>query len=61
MTKFIYYAIFNELKSIYPEIKNMYMGYVDGETDKDKNIPVIIIYSDSENINRNIDNIENTL
>ena len=50
---------FNELKSIYPEIKNMYMGYVDGETDKDKNIPVIIIYSDSENINRNIDNIEN--
>ena len=52
-------AIFNELKSIYPEIKNMYMGYVDGETDKDKNIPVIIIYSDSENINRNIDNIEN--
>ena len=51
--------IFNELKSIYPEIKNMYMGYVDGETDKDKNIPVIIIYSDSENINRNIDNIEN--
>lgn len=51
--------IFNELRAIYPEIKQMYFGYVDGENDdNDNNIDVLIIYSDNVDLNKNINNIQ---
>ncbi|WP_195988109.1 TIGR00341 family protein [Clostridium sp. D53t1_180928_C8] len=48
--------IFNELRAIYPDIKEMYFGYVDGENDN--NIDVLIIYSDNIDLNKNINNIQ---
>ena len=51
--------IFNELRAIYPEIKQIYFGYVDGENDdNDNNIDVLIIYSDNVDLNKNINNIQ---
>ena len=47
--------IFNELRAIYPEIKQIYFGYVDGKNNN--NIDVLIIYSDNIDLNKNINNI----
>ena len=52
-------AIFNELKSIYPEINKLYLGYIYGENDEENNIEILIIYSDVEDFSKNIGNIEN--
>ncbi|MBX9137162.1 MULTISPECIES: hypothetical protein [unclassified Clostridium] len=47
--------IFNELRAIYPEIKQIYFGYIDGKNNN--NIDVLIIYSDNIDLNKNINNI----
>ena len=51
-------AIFNELKSIYPEINKLYLGYIYGENDEENNIEILIIYSDVEDFSKDIGNIE---
>lgn len=52
-------AIFKEIKAIYPEIEKLYIGYLDGEIEKDSSIPIIIIYSDNQSIKNSKVNIEN--
>ncbi|WP_270940210.1 DUF389 domain-containing protein [Romboutsia lituseburensis] len=52
-------TIFKEIKAIYPEIEKLYIGYLDGETEKDSSIPIIIIYSDNQSIKNSKVNIEN--
>lgn len=52
-------AIFKEIKAIYPKIEKLYIGYLDGETEKDSSIPIIIIYSDNQSIKNSKVNIEN--
>ena len=51
--------MFNELKAIYPEINQMYFGYINGESTDDINVDLLIIYSDNIDFNKNITNIEN--
>lgn len=52
-------AIFKEIKSIYPGIEKVYIGYVYGESTEDNNVEILIIYSNDPNISDNKDNIEN--
>lgn len=52
-------AISSELKVIYPQIKDVYAGYVTGEKDSNKEIPVLIVYTDDETLNNQITTIEN--
>lgn len=52
-------AISKEIKAIYPEIKKLYIGYLDGETQKDSGIPIIVIYSENEDLKNSLVNIEN--
>lgn len=50
--------ISKELKAIYPQINEVYAGYLIGEKDKSKEIPTLVIYSSDENLSNKIDNIE---
>lgn len=50
--------IAKELKAIYPQINEVYAGYLIGEKDKSKEIPTLVIYSSDENLSNKIDNIE---
>lgn len=50
--------IAKELKAIYPQINEVYAGYLIGEKDKSKEIPTLVIYSGDENLSNNIGNIE---
>ncbi len=52
-------TISSELKAIYPRINDVYVGYVFGEQDKNKEIPVLIIYSEDEDLNNQKQTIEN--
>ena len=52
-------TISSELKAIYPRINDVYVGYVFGEQDKNKEIPILIIYSEDNSLNRNIETIKN--
>ncbi|MFQ9308960.1 MAG: DUF389 domain-containing protein [Paraclostridium sordellii] len=51
-------SINNELKVIYPVIKQVYTGYI-SNGDKNKEIPVLIIYSEDEDLNNQKQTIEN--
>ena len=51
-------AIFRELSAVYPDIKNIYVGYVYGEKDENNSIPILIVYSDVKDFSKNINNIE---
>ncbi|GAA0863859.1 DUF389 domain-containing protein [Paraclostridium tenue] len=51
--------IASELKAIYPKINDVYTGYVFGEQDKNKEIPILIIYSEDDSLNKNIETIKN--
>lgn len=51
-------SINNELKVIYPGIKQVYTGYI-SSGDKNKEIPVLIIYSEDEDLNNQKQTIEN--
>ncbi|MCU9816771.1 hypothetical protein [Paraclostridium sp. AKS73] len=50
--------IAKELKSIYPQVNEVYVGYLIGEKDKSKEIPTLVLYSSDENLANNIGNIE---
>ncbi|MGL4730793.1 MAG: DUF389 domain-containing protein [Clostridium sp.] len=51
-------AIAKELKVIYPTIEQVYGGYINSELDNEKLIPILIIYSDDENIVNSLSTIE---
>ncbi len=51
--------IASELKVIYPKIKDVYAGYISGEADANKEIPVLILYSNDETLNDKLETIEN--
>ncbi|CEN78963.1 DUF389 domain-containing protein [Paraclostridium sordellii] len=51
-------SINNELKVIYPKIKQVYTGYI-SNGDENKEIPVLIIYSEDEELNNQKQTIEN--
>ncbi|MEG2788150.1 MAG: TIGR00341 family protein [Romboutsia sp.] len=52
-------AISSELKVIYPKINDVYAGYINGEKDEDKDIPVLIVYTEDEDLNNQLTTIEN--
>lgn len=51
-------SIFKEIKAIYPQIKEVYTGYIYGEAKENNDIAILIIYSDDSNFINNINNIE---
>ena len=51
-------SIFKEIKAIYPQIKEVYTGYIYGEAKEDNDIAILVIYSDDSNFINNINNIE---
>lgn len=51
-------SIFKEIKAIYPQIKEVYTGYIYGEAKEDSDIAILVIYGDDSNFINNINNIE---
>lgn len=49
--------ISKELKAIYPQISKVYTGYLNVENEKIKEMPILIIYTEDEDLNNNLKNI----
>lgn len=52
-------AIYKEISAIYPDIKQVYTGEINGENKEEKDIKLLLIYSDKDDLNQSINNIEN--
>lgn len=54
--------IFKELKSIYPEVSKIYIGYLDesseSKNDSNKSRPIIVVYSSNKTFEKNKEKIK---
>lgn len=52
-------AIYKEISSIYPDIKQIYTGYINSENKEEGKVELLLIYTDKDDLNNYIVNIEN--